>query len=84
MLVRKQKLDGFETRFSGGLEPIEASEGADVFAREGAAVSAELGGNELLQALMAVPSETYLVVDPSGQRVGVLAASDVEAALSHD
>ena len=49
-----------------------------------AAVSAELGGNELLQALMAVPSETYLVVDPSGQRVGVLAASDVEAALSHD
>lgn len=49
-----------------------------------AAVSAELVGAELLQALMAVPSDTYLVVDPTGQRVGVLAASDVEDALSHD
>ncbi|MFN8148677.1 MAG: site-2 protease family protein [Candidatus Nanopelagicales bacterium] len=49
-----------------------------------AAISAELGGNDLLQALMAVPADTWLVVDPSGQRVGVLAAADVEHALSHD
>jgi Zn-dependent protease len=49
-----------------------------------AAISAELVGNDLLQALMAVPSDTYLVVEPSGQRVAVLAASDVEHALTHD
>lgn len=49
-----------------------------------AAVSVDLVGDDLLSALLAVPSDTYLVVDPTGQRVGVLAASDVEAALSHD
>jgi len=49
-----------------------------------AAVSAELVGNDLLQALLAVPSENYLVVDPSGHQVAVLASADVEHALSHD
>ena len=49
-----------------------------------AAISAELTGNDLLHALLSVPSDTYLVVEPSGDRVGVLASADVEAALSHD
>lgn len=49
-----------------------------------AAISADLVGNDLLQALLAVPSDSYLVVEPSGQGVAVLSAADVEQALSHD
>jgi len=49
-----------------------------------AVLSADLEGMELLQAMQARPSAHYLVVDLSGGGglVGVLATSDVEAALS--
>jgi len=48
-----------------------------------AVLSADLAGMELLQAMQGAPSAYYLVVDlAGGGLVGVLAASDVDAALS--
>ena len=48
-----------------------------------AVLSADLAGMELLHAMQSVPSAYYLVVDlAGGGLVGVLASSDVDAALS--
>ena len=47
-----------------------------------AALSADLSGMELLQAMQQVPASHYLVVEPGGALVGVLATADVESALS--
>jgi hypothetical protein len=45
-------------------------------------VFADLQGEELLQALTSQPASEYLVVEPNGDIYGVLAASDVERALT--
>jgi CBS domain-containing protein len=37
---------------------------------------------ELLRAMQEVPASHYLVVEPGGGLVGVLATADVESALS--
>ncbi len=54
----------------------------------GMRVSAELGGEELLDTLRATPSTEYLVVEPTGEIYGVLSTADVErafvAAMSRD
>jgi Zn-dependent protease len=54
----------------------------------GMRVSAELAGEDLLEALRAEPSTEYLVVEPTGEIYGVLSAADVEkaflAAMSRD
>jgi Zn-dependent protease len=47
-----------------------------------ASLSAELSGMELLRAMQEVPASHYLVVEPGGGLVGVLATADVESALS--
>jgi Zn-dependent protease len=47
----------------------------------GMIVTADLTGEELLDVLRANPAPEYLVVEPSGEIVGVLAASDVQAAF---
>ena len=47
-----------------------------------AALSADLSGMDLLQAMQQVPASHYLVVEPGGGLVGVLATADVESALS--
>ncbi len=47
-----------------------------------AELSAALAGMDLLQAMQSFPAAHYLVVEPGGGLVGVLATSDVEAALS--
>ncbi|MFR9792090.1 site-2 protease family protein [Streptomyces sp. MB22_4] len=44
-------------------------------------VSAELAGEELLDALRAAPATEYLVVEPTGEIYGVLSAADVERAF---
>ncbi|WP_194896623.1 site-2 protease family protein [Catenulispora pinisilvae] len=44
-------------------------------------VTADLMGEELLDVLRANPAPEYLVVETSGEIVGVLAASDVQAAF---
>lgn len=47
----------------------------------GLTVGAELTGEALLEVLRANPAPEYLVVEPDGSIVGVLAASDVQAAF---
>jgi len=48
----------------------------------GLVISAELVGEELVQAMRAMPATEYLVVDSEGAVFGVLAASDVERAFA--
>ncbi|MDT9697540.1 site-2 protease family protein [Streptomyces sp. P17] len=48
---------------------------------EGMRVSAELSGEELLEALRATPATEYLVVEETGEIYGVLSAADVERAF---
>ncbi len=48
---------------------------------DGMRVSAELSGEELLDALRAAPATEYLVVEESGEIYGVLSAADVERAF---
>ncbi|MFE1785178.1 site-2 protease family protein [Streptomyces sp. NPDC059506] len=47
----------------------------------GMRICAELGGEELLEALRATPATEYLVVEPTGEIYGVLSAADVERAF---
>ena len=47
-----------------------------------AALSADLAGMELLQAMQQVPAAHYLVVEAGGGLLGVLTTADVDAALS--
>ena len=47
----------------------------------GMIVTADLTGEELLEVLRAHPAPEYLVVEPAGEIVGVLASSDVQAAF---
>jgi Zn-dependent protease/CBS domain-containing protein len=47
----------------------------------GMRVSAELGGEELLDILRGTPSSEYLVVEPTGEIYGVLSTADVERAF---
>ncbi|GAA0910606.1 site-2 protease family protein [Streptomyces thermoalcalitolerans] len=48
---------------------------------DGMRVSAELAGEELLDALRATPATEYLVVEETGEIYGVLSAADVEQAF---
>ncbi|MFE1291922.1 site-2 protease family protein [Streptomyces sp. NPDC058751] len=48
---------------------------------DGMRVSAELAGEDLLDALRANPATEYLVVEDSGEIYGVLSAADVERAF---
>ncbi|MET8572455.1 site-2 protease family protein [Streptomyces sp. NPDC004783] len=48
---------------------------------DGMRVSAELTGEELLDALRAAPATEYLVVEETGEIYGVLSAADVERAF---
>ncbi|MGH3343511.1 MAG: site-2 protease family protein, partial [Carbonactinosporaceae bacterium] len=48
----------------------------------GLVVSAELSGEQLVDALRSAPATEYLVVEPSGEIYGVLAATDVERAVA--
>ncbi|MFH9732252.1 site-2 protease family protein [Streptomyces sp. NPDC017260] len=48
---------------------------------EGMRLSAELSGEELLDALRASPASEYLVVEETGEIYGVLSAADVERAF---
>ncbi|HLL35394.1 MAG TPA: site-2 protease family protein [Streptomyces sp.] len=48
---------------------------------DGMRVSAELAGEELLDALRAHPATEYLVVEQTGEIYGVLSAADVERAF---
>ncbi|NYV77861.1 site-2 protease family protein, partial [Streptomyces sp. UH6] len=48
---------------------------------EGMRVSAELEGEDLLEALRATPATEYLVVEETGEIYGVLSAADVEHAF---
>ncbi|MET9829866.1 site-2 protease family protein [Streptomyces sp. NPDC006385] len=48
---------------------------------EGMRVSAELAGEELLDALRGTPATEYLVVEETGEIYGVLSAADVERAF---
>jgi hypothetical protein len=45
-------------------------------------VSAELAGQDLVEAISRMPSSEYLVVEPSGEIFGVLATADVERAVA--
>ncbi|MFD5570612.1 site-2 protease family protein [Streptomyces cadmiisoli] len=47
----------------------------------GMRVSAELAGEDLLEALRATPATEYLVVEETGEIYGVLSAADVERAF---
>lgn len=44
-------------------------------------VSAELSGEDLLDALRAHPASEYLVLEPGGEIYGVLSTLDVEKAF---
>ncbi|MEU9580747.1 site-2 protease family protein [Streptomyces chilikensis] len=48
---------------------------------EGMRISAELEGEELLEALRTTPATEYLVVEETGEIYGVLSAADVEQAF---
>jgi Zn-dependent protease/CBS domain-containing protein len=48
---------------------------------DGMRVSAELSGEQLLDALRATPATEYLVVEETGEIYGVLSAADVERAF---
>ncbi|GAA4945868.1 hypothetical protein GCM10023238_10270 [Streptomyces heliomycini] len=48
---------------------------------DGMHVSAELAGEDLLDALRATPATEYLVVEDTGEIYGVLSAADVERAF---
>lgn len=48
---------------------------------DGMRVSAELAGEDLLEALRATPATEYLVVEETGEIYGVLSAADVERAF---
>lgn len=48
---------------------------------DGMRVSAELSGEDLLDAMRATPATEYLVVEESGEIYGVLSAADVERAF---
>jgi Zn-dependent protease len=45
-------------------------------------VSADLAGQDLVEAISRMPSSEYLVVEPSGEVFGVLATADVERAVA--
>ncbi len=45
-------------------------------------LSADLSGMELLQAVQQAPSSEYLLIEPSGQVFGVLAAADLDLAFA--
>ncbi|ARZ70960.1 peptidase M50 [Streptomyces albireticuli] len=49
--------------------------------KDGMRVSAELGGEELLDTLRATPATEYLVVEETGEVYGVLSTTDVERAF---
>jgi len=49
----------------------------------GMTLSADLGGEELVKAIQATPSREYLVVEPTGEIVGVLSTADVERAFAN-
>ena len=49
---------------------------------EGLTLQADLTGEELIEAITARPAGEYLVVEPNGDVYGVLAAADVERALT--
>ena len=57
---------------------------SDVSRRLGAGLEldASLAGEDLMRALATSPATEYLVRDPDGGVVGVLAFADVEAALA--
>lgn len=48
----------------------------------GLVLPTELGGNDLLAAVRSTPATEYLVVHPDGSPAGILAASDIAAALT--
>jgi Zn-dependent protease/CBS domain-containing protein len=48
----------------------------------GMVISAELAGEQLVRALQESPATEYLVVEPTGEVYGVLAAADVERAFA--
>jgi len=45
-------------------------------------VSAELAGQDVVEAISRLPSSEYLVVEPTGEIFGVLATADVERAVA--
>jgi Zn-dependent protease/CBS domain-containing protein len=48
----------------------------------GLVLSADLSGEDLVRALQAAPATEYLVLEPTGEVYGVLAAADVERAFA--
>ena len=48
----------------------------------GMVLSADLSGMELLKAVQQVPASEYLLIEPSGQVFGVMAASDLDTAFA--
>lgn len=48
----------------------------------GMAISADIEGEDLVTAITAVPASEFLVLDPAGAVLGVLAVSDVERAVA--
>jgi hypothetical protein len=45
-------------------------------------LSANLSGMDLLKAVQQAPSSEYLLIEPSGQVFGVLAAGDLDMAFA--
>jgi hypothetical protein len=45
-------------------------------------LSADLSGMDLIEAVRKAPASEYLLVEPSGQVYGVLAASDLDQAFA--
>ena len=51
---------------------------------QGAAMGADLGGNDLLSYVTQYPASEYLVTSPDGSVYGVLALADVDAAIARE
>ena len=48
----------------------------------GMVLSADLTGMDLIEAVRRVPATEYLLIEPSGQVYGVLAATDLDHAFA--
>ncbi|WP_073947495.1 site-2 protease family protein [Streptomyces kebangsaanensis] len=76
-LVRESAIAGVPEHRRPWVNASELAQGLT----DGMRVSAELAGEDLLDALRATPATEYLVVEETGEIYGVLSAADVERAF---
>ena len=79
-LVRRALAESL-TRALGNADIIEVGSLARSLSPE-MVLSADLSGMDLIKAVQQAPTSEYLLIEPSGQVFGVLAAADLDLAFA--